>query len=133
MKILFLRLILAVTAAIMISSCQKETQPVKLVNRTINFNLYTEKDFSAENGNIVFNLMIRDGATTLLDSAIATMKIKDIPNKANKLVFAKKLTIGSNVDLRVGFKYTIENVGYSWYFDNFEAGSLHKEVIFSFK
>jgi hypothetical protein len=133
MKTIVLRLILAITAAIMISSCQKETQPVKLVSRTINFNLYTEKDFSNQNGNISFNIVVRDGSVKLLDSTVANMKIKDIPTLANKLVYPKKLTANINADLRVGFTYSIENVGYSWYFVDFAANDLHKEVNFSFK
>lgn len=132
MKILLLRLILAATAAILVSSCTKETVPVKIVTRTINFNLYTEKDFSNENGNITFAILIRNGSKTLLDSTVAAMKIKDVPKLANKLTFAKTLTT-TNAELRVGFKYTIENVGYSWHYDTFAANELHKEMNFSFK
>jgi hypothetical protein len=132
MKIAILRLILALLAAIIISSCNKESMPVKPLARTIKYNLYTEKDFSTDNHNISFSLLIRDGSKILLDSVVATMKVKDVPNLANKLVFEKTI-LYNNTDLTVGFRYTIEDVGYSWHLDTFKAGETNKVFNFSFQ
>jgi hypothetical protein len=60
------------------------------------------------------------------------MKVKDVPGLANKLVFEKTIFY-NNTDLTVGFKYTIEDVGYSWHLDLFKAGQLNKELNFSFQ
>jgi hypothetical protein len=132
MKIAILRLILALIAAIIISSCNKENVPVKPLARTVKFNLYTEKDFSTDTHNISFSLLIRDGSKILLDSVVASMKVKDVPKLANKLVFEKTIFY-NNTDLVVGFKYNIEDVGYSWHLDLFKAGQLNKELNFSFQ
>jgi hypothetical protein len=132
MKIAILRLILAVIAAIIISSCNKESLPVQPLARTVKFNLYTEKDFSTDIHNITFSLQIKDGSKILLDSAVVTMKVKDIPRLANKVVF-EKTVLYNNTDLVVGFKYAIEDVGYSWHLDTFKAGEVNKELNFSFQ
>jgi hypothetical protein len=133
MKAFSIQLFFFFATALVVSSCTKgENVPVKPLVRTIKFNLYTEQDFSAENGNITFSLLIRDGAKILLDSVVATMKVKDVPKLANKLTYEKSI-LYSNKELAVGFKYAIENVGYSWYIDVFKAGETSKELNFSFK
>ncbi|MFD2148240.1 hypothetical protein [Mucilaginibacter antarcticus] len=131
MKILLFLFIMAATAT-MISSCSKQSLPVKTLARTVNFNRYTEKDFSAEKGNITFFVQITDGSKKLLDSAVATMRINEIPTQANKLIYAKTLN-NTNGELKVGFKYVLENFGYSLHYDIFNSNEVHKEMNFSYK
>jgi hypothetical protein len=60
------------------------------------------------------------------------MQIKDIPNFANKLVVDKSILSDENTSLKVGFKYAIANVGYSWYYDSCAASQASKIVDFDF-
>jgi hypothetical protein len=119
---------------LLITSCTKKVEviPILPLTRTVKFNLYTEQDFSTDDHNITFSVFIRNNTKTLLDSAITTMKVKDIPKLANKLTFEKKV-VNDNSVLTVGFKYTIENVGMSWYLDTLSAAGKTKLINYSFR
>jgi hypothetical protein len=101
--------------------------------RKIRFQLYTDKDLSNETAVIEFSLFIRDKRTTLFDSSLASMQIKDIPDAAHKLVFEKTLSGNDNSDLAAGFNYKIQNVGMSWYIDTSKAGNVFKVIDYSFR
>ena len=116
-----------------ITSCKKYTSgtPYPVFDRKIRFQLYTDQDFSGNTSVIRFSLYIRGTNGVLLDSALAPMEIKDIPNAANKLVFEK--AVGGTSDLAAGFRYQIDNVGTSWYIDSCKAGTYYKVVDFNFR
>ena len=112
-------------------SCQKET--VSPVTRKIQFVLYTNEDFSASDDKITFSLIMKNGTKTLLDSSFATMKLKEIPDQAHKIVIEKSVPDNNSSKLLVGFKYELENVGYSWYYDSCAVGQSFKTVEFAFR
>jgi hypothetical protein len=120
---------------LLITSCTKQVdvKPTIPLTRTIKFNLYTEQDFSTDNHNITFSLFIRNHTKNLLDSAVVTMKVKDIPKFANKLMFEKKIVVDDDSELLAGFTYYIENVGYSWHLDTLAAGQQFKQIDYSFR
>ncbi|MBC7399659.1 MAG: hypothetical protein H7289_06915 [Mucilaginibacter sp.] len=117
-----------------LTSCIKKVEvvPTLPLTRTVRFNLYTEQDFSTDNHNITFSLFIKNHTKTLFDSTITTMKVKDIPKLANKLMFEKKI-INDDSELAAGFTYTIENVGMSWHLDTIAAGQKSKLIDYSFR
>lgn len=100
-------------------------------SRTIRFQLYTNQDFSGNTSLISFSLFIRNTNKTILDSSLASMQIKDIPDEAHKIVIEK--TVSDNSDLAAGFRYEIQNVGNSSYTDTSKAGSMFKVIDFSFQ
>jgi hypothetical protein len=105
-----------------------------VVHRTVSFLLYTDKDFSHDQGNISFNLFIENSSNgTLWDSALAPMKLRDIPGAANKILAQKSIPDSVQSLLKAGFRYSIEGVGSSWYFDSVNAGQASKIVEFDFK
>ena len=119
---------------LIVTSCKKESTDHPETPRKIQFSLYTDKDFSTDNSNIVFTVVIENSTNKVLwDSTLATMKIKDIPDLAHKLVIEKLAPGNNNSLLRVGFLYTIENVGNSWHWDYSNPGETFKKVEFNFK
>jgi hypothetical protein len=116
-------------------SCRKDTQtPVPVPARTVRYILYTQKDFSGENGLITFELTMKNGSRVLFDSSFAPMKISEIPGKTKPIVVDKAVPAGNeNADLVVGFLYSIENVGNSWYLDTSKAGNPLKTIEYSFE
>lgn len=126
-------LILPVISVTTLSSCKKTTPPSASAARTIQFNLYTQKDFSGITDDINFTLLIKEGPHILWDSALATMKIKDIPDSLHKLTFEKQVTASKDSTLVVGFLYEIVNVGQSWFLDTCQAGEKLKIVNYSFQ
>ncbi|MCC8426856.1 hypothetical protein [Mucilaginibacter sp. UR6-11] len=132
MKTNLLSLSSILVIVMMLASCKREQVPAIPYVRTIKFILHTEKDFSNVNDNITFSLYIRNSSKVLLDSAIAPMKIKDIPNATKQLVFEKKV-YNDNSKLAAGFRYTIENVGSSWHIDTLMAGEQFKTIDYSFQ
>ena len=119
-------------ATLFITSCTKD-DTLSIPKRTIKFILYTEEDFSTDNHNITFSLFIRTHSKTLFDSSLSTIKVKDIPNFVNRLIFEKTVPNDDGSELAAGFNYTIENVGLSWYLDTCKAGQTFKEINYSFK
>jgi hypothetical protein len=132
--------ILAISLSIILieTSCRKQTvDPTTdspLVARKIQFTLYTQNDFSDNNESITFTLFIQNSKNkTLLDSSLTSMKIKDIPDFIHKLVIEKTVPNNDTSLLKVGFKYSIENVGNSWHLESFKAGDVFKIVDFNFQ
>ena len=123
--------ILTATILFLFASCKKEQSSAPV--RTITYLLYTTGDFSTVNNIISFRLYIRNATQTLFDSALAPMKIKDIPGAANKLMFQKIVPGNDASDLAVGFRYSISDVGSSQFTDTCSAGELYKVVDYDFK
>ncbi|HTH57925.1 MAG TPA: hypothetical protein VL728_17880 [Cyclobacteriaceae bacterium] len=112
-------------------SCQKEA--VTPAIRKVQFVLYTNEDFSSSDGNITFSIVIKSGSKILLDSGLATMKLKEIPNQTNQIVIEKRVPGNDQSKLLVGFRYALENVGNSWYYDSCSAGQTFKKVEYAFR
>ncbi|HEV8505323.1 MAG TPA: hypothetical protein VGQ53_07990 [Chitinophagaceae bacterium] len=135
MKILFISVVALL--AIIPESCKKTypsndgTDPG--IDRKISFQLYTDKDFSSETSTIKFSLFIRDAHTTLFDSSLAPMQLKDIPDAAHKIVIEKVISGKGNIDLAAGFHYDIENVGHAGFTDTSKAGNALKVIDYSFQ
>lgn len=138
MKKISVSTILFVLAIVIGTSCKKNL-PDQLsvytkVPRKVQFILYTDKDFSGENNIITFKLSIRKSTNEILwDSVLAPMQIKDIPSLAEKLVVEKYVPGNDPSRLKVGFYYSIENVGISWNLHSFEPGETFKTVDFNFQ
>lgn len=132
LKVIFVMACLAAALA----SCKKNNEkPPQHVSseRTVKFVLYSSKDYSGNNSLAGFRLRILDGNTPLWDSVLAPMSLKNIPGAANPIVVLKTVPGNSKVKLSTGFDYTIENVGQSWYYEEFPAGDLLKTVTLDFK
>jgi hypothetical protein len=117
------------------SSCHKDKEQPNnsKVERKIKYVLYTNEDFSDDEHNITFSVFARDNNRNLLDSAISTMKVKEIPSAANKIVVEKTLVTDASAQLVAGFTYKIEGVGESWYLDSIPAGQNNKIIEYAFK
>jgi hypothetical protein len=127
----------ALVAAFLIVSCKKEKQqqpgPVPVSGRTVKFILYTNKDFSQNTDSIYFSLSIHNQSKSIaFDSVLAARSIKDIPNKANALVFSKTVPDDGSI-LLAGFFYTIKNVGSSWSLDTVGAHEKIKVIEYPFQ
>jgi len=103
------------------------------IDRTVQFSLYTDKDFSADEKLITFRVAIEKYPNiTIWDSVLPPMKIKDIPSPLNKLKI-EKLVKNQAGQLKVGFYYTIDNVGISWFYNAMESWESNKVVDFNFR
>jgi hypothetical protein len=137
------RLLAALVIVTAVVSCSKDHTPPgggqnnKFPTRKVRFELFTKEDFSTDNHNITFSLFIRRDhgidSRTLLDSALATMKVKDIPDSAHKIVIEKWVPQNDTSNLAVAFTYYIENVGYSWHLEPVPAGDTLKVLQYSFR
>ncbi|MBS1558541.1 MAG: hypothetical protein JST69_07405 [Bacteroidetes bacterium] len=118
-------------AYFVLSGCTNNTfqQPVSL--RQIKFEFFTDQDFSNETGNIIIEPSISAGNVILWDSVFAPMAIKDIP-KIDRMISFEKI-MRNNANLKVGFKYAIENVGMSWHYEQMLSTEKTKTVSFNFK
>ena len=134
--------LIPITCAVLImnfTACRKPTEmkPAGKLElpRQIQFQLYTDKNFANDNNNILFTLFIQNTRTNrvLWDSLLPVMKIKDIPDLAHKMVMEKTVPEDNGALLKVGFLYSIENVGNSWYFDSSKTDQPLKIVAFNFK
>jgi len=127
-------LVIAVAAIV---SCKKQYSTLKNVpagnERKIRFQLYTNQDFSGDNSRITFSIFIRHTNVILFDSTFASMQIKDIPDAAHKLVIEKTVSGNDNTDLAAGFRYEIENVGFSGFIDTSKAGNPLKIIDYAFQ
>jgi len=120
--------------AVFILSCQKQSvQTNPATGRTVKFILYTNKDFSTDNNTITFSLTIKNKLNaTVFDSTLTTMRIKDIPGPANKMVFQKTVPDDGST-LVAGFNYTITNIGSSWFLDTVATGEKLKVIEYPFQ
>lgn len=135
MKLLSLFSVTCFSAMLIATSCKKKQEnncvpPVK----KIQFWLYTDRDFSEYNGNITFTASIRKATNQVVwDSVLPSMKIKDVPNFSNKVVIEKILRDNDSSLLKVGFLYSIEDVGISWFWDEIRPCETFKKVDFNFQ
>ena len=136
MKCYLMTALIGIITIGLITSCKKEKHnpaPVLAATRTIKFILYTDKDFSGNEDNITFSLHIANSNGTFgFDSVVAKMKIKEIPHKANQLVFEHTAPLNTTT-LTAGFTYAIENVGNSWYLDTVAANEKFKIIEYPFQ
>jgi hypothetical protein len=129
---------LIAVAICLTTSCKKEKpapvhNPSPVATKTLRFILYTDKDYSTDVHNISFALHISNHTSGIaFDSTVVAFKVKDIPNKANQLVFEKKVPL-DGADLTAGFTYYIENVGYSWHLDTVAANEKLKVIEYPFE
>jgi len=119
------------------ASCKKYTSdyiPIDpTVPRLVQFALFSNNELSNDNNTITFTLAIKKPTGEVLwDSVLAPIKIKDIPSLDEPL-FVEKYVPGNDPSLlKVGFIYTIDNVGNSSFTVPFEAGEILKKVGFNF-
>jgi hypothetical protein len=138
MKYLSIISILCGSITLIGTSCKKQITDEgleKRINfRKVQFVLYTDKDFSTDNHTITFKVSIKKSTNQILwDSTLAPMKIKDIPNAAHKLIIEKAIPGNDPSLLKVGFYYSINDVGNSWYLNAFNVGETFKVVDFDFQ
>jgi len=118
----FLTLLSISAAVCMAASCKKQQPPPPAASatQTIRFILYTNEDLSTDNDTVSFALTIRNNANminsrTIFDTTLATMRFKDIPGPANKIVVEKTIPNDGSI-LKVGFIYT-DRFGVGSHFD----------------
>ena len=131
----FLSLISILSLLLIATSCKKNSDTVSypVTERKIRYVLSTDQDFSGVNINVAFTVFINDETNNRVwDSLLPSMKLKDIPSQANSLVVEKAVPGNVQSLLKVGFLYTIENIGSSQYIDTSNAGSTLKVVNFNF-
>jgi len=130
--------ILIVSVIMIGTSCKKYTSDHTgidpTVPRLVQFLLFTRSDLSNDNTGVTFTLSIKKPTGQVLwDSVLAPMKIKDIPDLDNPL-FIEKYVPGNDPSLlKIGFFYTIENVGNSSFTVPFEPGETLKKAGFNFQ
>lgn len=129
--------ILLVPMIIIGMSCKKYQVNYKPVTTTsprkIQFVLYTDEDLSADNDLVTFKLTIqRLPNVDVWDSVLAPMRLKDIPSLAQKIVIEKAVPGNDPSLLKVGFIYSIENIGNSSHMAYIEPGENFKVVDFNF-
>jgi len=116
-----------------LSSCKKPTLPSN-PERTIRYVLYTDKDFSGDNHIITFSVIMKTlQGKTLFDSSLAPMKVEDIPDSLNRFIIEKKVPNNDTATLVVGFLYSIQDVGNSWYLDSCASTETFKTVNYPFQ
>jgi len=135
-SILFSSLLLSAVLVFGIS-CKKYSDPDpgsgQKVDRKVQFVLFTTADHSTDNHQITFRLAIQNyNGQFLWDSVLAPIAIKNIPDLAHKISVEKTISANS-AQLKVGFYYSIEDVGNSWHLESFDAGTSVKTVNFDFQ
>lgn len=121
------------------ASCKKENHSQQVDSsqdaaRNIRFALYTSKDLSNDEEHVLFTVFIESASNEpIWDSALAPIKMKEIPAFANKIVADKRITGYANKLLKAGFRYTIDGVGNASHYDAFSPGENFKEVEFDFQ
>ena len=136
MKFSYLLVILGFIVTITGFSCNKENNgtPKPSQKRNVQFVLFTDTTFTNENSLITFTLSIVNASNkTLWDSMFLPMQLKNIPDLSHKIMVNKTVPNDDNSLLKVGFYYTIENVGYSWKLDTFSNRSTFKSIEFNFR
>jgi len=138
MKINTALTILIVSIIMLGTSCKKYTSdymPIDpTVPRLVQFLLFTNSESSNDNSIVTFTVAIKKtNGDVLWDSVLAPIKVKDIPGIDDSL-FVEKYVPGNDPSLlKVGFFYTIENVGNSSFTVPFEPGETLKKVGFNFR
>ena len=127
-----------IASTIMIgSSCKKYASDIPIypiVPRLVQFLLFTNSDLSNDNTTVTFTLSIKKPTGEVLwDSVLTPIKLKDIPSLDHP-VFVEKFVPDKDPSLlKVGFFYTIDNVGNSSFTVPFEPGETLKKVGFDFR
>jgi hypothetical protein len=130
--------ILIISVIMIGTSCKKyesNYMPVNpSVSRLVQFVLFSNSELTNDNSTITFTLAIKKtNGNVLWDSVLAPIKIKDIPSLDHSL-FVEKFVPGNDPSLlKVGFFYTIDNVGNSSFTVPFEPGETLKKVGFNFQ
>ena len=121
---------------LMTTACKKDhdvNQQHKPSLRKVRFELYTKEDFSGNTRNITFSLQMHNHTDKIYDSTLSPMRVEEIPDSVHKLVFEKFVPGNDTATLSVGFYYYLENIGYSWYFEDFPAKDTFKILQYSFR
>ena len=119
------------------ASCKKYTSEYIPIDptapRLVQFVLFTNSELSNDNSTVTFTLAIKKPTgEALWDSVMAPIKLKDIPSLDHP-VFVEKYVPGNDPSLlKVGFLYTIDNVGNSSFTVPFEPGETLKKIGFDF-
>ena len=122
-----------------IGSCKKQNAQAagntgnRNYSRKVRYELYTKEDFSNNLETIQFTLHMETIRKSIFDSLLAPMKIADIPDSDHRIIIEKSVPGNDTSTLRVGFLYTIENVGMSWQLESFPALDTFKVVSFPFQ
>jgi hypothetical protein len=128
--------ILLLSIILLQTGCHKpgdDVYGIPKVPREFRFQLYTNSDFSKDNHIITFEAFIENSAYRVLwDSILPPMKIKDIPDSMHKLIINKSIPGNETGLLKAGFRYAIENVGNSSYYDSSKASQTIKVIDFDF-
>ena len=104
------------------------------INRKVRFILHTDNDFAGDHHTIIFTPFIKNLTNHVLwDSVLTPMQVKDIPDSEHRLIIEKSVPGDDASLLKVGFYYTINNVGESWYLDSFKVGDTLKIIDFNFR
>lgn len=134
----YLSVLLISCVAIIAISCKKTKPVVPVINptKTVRFVLYTNEDFSTDNDTISFRLTIRNNAgmtssRTIFDSTLNTIRFKDIPNPAHKIIIEKTVPDNGSV-LSAGFIYT-DRFGVGSYFDTLAVSQKIKVLEYAFR
>jgi hypothetical protein len=126
-----------IVICLLLLACTKEDVPSvnNTIERKVQFELYTNRDFSNNNDSITFSVVIRkvDTYQVLWYSVFTPMKIKQIPGFANKIIVNKVVPNNDTSLLKVGFEYTIKNIGNSQFSDTFNTGNNLKVISFNFQ
>jgi hypothetical protein len=117
---------------LMLSSCKKDNQS-NTSTRMVRYELFTNRDYSGETNIISFRVQIINAQKTLFDSILAPMKMEEIPDSAQKIIIEKAVPGNDPLTLKVGFYYSIQNVGISWHYESFLSQDRFKLVRFDFK
>jgi hypothetical protein len=129
--------ILIISIVMIGTSCKKYDSTYMPVDpnvpRLVQFMLFSNNELSNDNNTITFTLAIKKpNGDVLWDSVLAPIKIKDIPGLDHPL-FVEKYVPGNDPSLlKVGFFYTIDNVGNSSFTASFDPGETLKKIGFNF-
>ena len=134
----FLTPISIFTIACIAVSCKKQQPqpPAASATQTVRFILYTNEDFSTDNDTVSFALTIRNNAgmtnsRSVFDTTLATLRFKDIPGPANKLIIEKTVPNDGSM-LKVGFIYT-DRFGVGSHFDTVATNEKLKVFEYPFR
>jgi hypothetical protein len=127
---LFAFLLLSIAACKKVYDANQQYNPPL---RKVRFELYTKENFSGNTRNITFSLQMHNSTDKIYDSTLSPMKVEDIPDSLHKMIFEKSVPGNDTSTLVVGFYYYLENVGYSWYLEQFPARDTFKILRYPFR
>jgi hypothetical protein len=125
----------AAALCVVIAACKKNhPNPVKTTPvRKVRYELFTYLDFSGAKANITFTLHMGDHLHPIFDSVLPTMRVEQIPDSLHRIIIERTVPGNDTLPLSVGFLYTIENVGSSWFLDSFPAHDTLKVIRYPFQ